>query len=85
MTSRVRVLCAGTATGARVQCGDIRNCLSLCEAKIAKNSNLAWGHNGIAQTGVTLAYTINPFGPSAGRVFVGCCIFFSSNFVISYM
>ena len=31
-------------------------------------SSLAWENNGVSQTGVTLFYTINPFGPSAGRV-----------------
>ena len=31
-------------------------------------SSLASENNGVAQTGVTLFYTINPFGPSAGRV-----------------
>ena len=29
------------------------------------------GNNGIPQTGVTLAYTIKPFGASAGCVFIG--------------
>ena len=35
-----------------------------------KNSILAWGNNGIPQTVVTFAYTINPFGLSAGCVFI---------------
>ena len=31
-------------------------------------SSLAWENNGIPQTGLTLAYTINPYGPSTGHV-----------------
>ena len=33
-------------------------------------SSLASENNGIPQTGLTLAYKINPFGPSDGRVFI---------------
>ena len=33
-------------------------------------SGLASENNGIAQTGVTLFYTINPFGPSGGGAFL---------------
>ena len=39
-----------------------------CEYKMY--SSLVSENNGVAQTGVTLSYTINPFGPSAGCVFI---------------
>ena len=45
-------------------------CVYLCEVKIIKTVVLLGGKNGIPQTGVPLAYTINSFGPSAGRVFI---------------
>ena len=63
MTSRAKVLCPGTATGAVVQCGALQR-------QDNKNSSVAWVNNGIPQTGVTFTYTINPFGPSAVRVFI---------------
>ena len=45
-------------------------CISLAlGSQGCKNRSLARGNNGTPQTGVTLAYTINPVGPSAGRVF----------------
>ena len=37
---------------------------------LQSSSSLAGGKNTIPQTGVTLAYTINPFGSSAGHVFI---------------
>ena len=47
--------------------GDITNCVFLSEGK---NGSLAWGNNGLPQPGVSLAYTINPLGPRAERVFI---------------
>ena len=44
-------------------------CISL-QSYYYKNCSLAWGNNGVPQTGVTRAYTINPFSPSAGHVFI---------------
>ena len=43
-------------------------CISL-RSQGYKNCSLAWGNSGISQTGVTLPYTINPFGPITGPVF----------------
>ena len=40
-------------------------------SQVCKKRSLAWGNNDIPQTGLTLANTINPFGLSAGHVFIG--------------
>ena len=46
-------------------------CMSLAlGSQGCKKCSLAWGNIGIPHTGMSLVYTINPFGPSAGRVFI---------------
>ena len=77
MISRERVSCPGTAIGqigaavdaVQCACGDIRH-ISLHDLRSQDYNNfiLASGSNGFPQSGGILAYMINTFGPSAGRV-----------------
>ena len=61
---RTRLIDHGTATGA----GAHSKVVWEYNWTVITRSSLAWENNGITQTGVTLSYTINPFGPTAGRV-----------------
>ena len=77
MISRERVSCPGTEIGqiraavdaVQCACGGIRH-ISLHDLRSQdyKNIILASGSNGFPQSVGTLAYAINTFGPSAGRV-----------------
>ena len=54
--------------GARVQRRDGMAYVPLCKAKISNTTAVILGS--IPQTRMTLAYTIDPFGPSAGHIFI---------------
>ena len=69
MTSRARVQCPGTATGTEHSVGISRIVYLSAKLKL-QGQQSCLGESGIPQTGVTLSYTINPFGPSAGCIFI---------------
>ena len=58
MTSCASVQCPGTTTACALQRRSILNWVCLCASKITRTAGY-----GIPQTGVTIACTINPFGP----------------------
>ena len=68
------VLCAVHAISGDLrpwpQCGDVVNGTYICEIKVTGAPILLGETTGILQAGVTFAYTINPFGPSAWCTFI---------------